>query len=73
VAKQSGRFGKRDVVHMSLIERGVRTKGVFSVSKGRLHTSKAFYEYQLVDGEGRPYKNGAWIREKDLRMEAKRG
>ncbi|KAF2799522.1 hypothetical protein K505DRAFT_321123 [Melanomma pulvis-pyrius CBS 109.77] len=70
---QSGRFGKKDLVHMSLVESGVRKKGTFTVGKGRLHASKAFFEYQLVDGDGRLYKNGAWIREKDLRLEKKRG
>ncbi|KAF2466509.1 uncharacterized protein BDR25DRAFT_75836 [Lindgomyces ingoldianus] len=69
---QSGRFEKRDTVHMSMIQSGVRTKGTFKVAKGRLNKSKSYWEYQLEDGDGRPYKNGAWIREKDLKME-KRG
>ncbi|KAF2177834.1 hypothetical protein K469DRAFT_601474, partial [Zopfia rhizophila CBS 207.26] len=69
---QSGRFEKRDKVHMSIIQSGARTKGTFTVLKSRLHSSKAYYEYQLVDSDGRAYKNGAWIREKDLKMD-KRG
>ncbi|KAF2868966.1 hypothetical protein BDV95DRAFT_609224 [Massariosphaeria phaeospora] len=68
---QSGRYGKLDVVHMAMIANGVRTKGTFSVSKARRHSSGAFYEYQLQDGYGNPYKNGAWVREKDLRLEQK--
>ncbi|KAF2001670.1 hypothetical protein P154DRAFT_575017 [Amniculicola lignicola CBS 123094] len=68
---QSGRYGKKDTVHMSVIQSGVRTKGTFTVLRGRLHASKAFYEYQLLEG-GQPYRGGAWIREKDLRLE-KRG
>lgn len=57
------------MVHMSIIEGGIRTKGVFTVAKGRLHPSGSYYEYQLVDARGSLYKNGAWIREKQLRME----
>ncbi|KAJ4300762.1 hypothetical protein N0V90_002850 [Kalmusia sp. IMI 367209] len=64
----AGRFNKRDAVHMSLIENGARTKGSFTISKGRLHPS-GYWEYQLADSNGTLYKNGAWIREKELRIE----
>lgn len=57
---------------MSLLEQGTRRKGIFTVAKGRLHSSGAYYEYQLVDANGRAYKNGEWIREKQLRMEKAR-
>lgn len=58
---------------MALMERGTRTKGIFTVSTGRLHSSRAYWEYQLVDAEGRPFRNGAWIREKDLKTERRSG
>ena len=58
---------------MSVVQSGIRTKGTYTVAKGRLHSSKAYYEYQLLDDSGSPYKNGAWIREKDLKMEKRRG
>ncbi len=59
------------MVHMSIIECGIRTKGIFTVAKGRLHPSGAYYEYQLLDTGGSSYKNGAWIREKQLRLESR--
>jgi hypothetical protein len=56
---------------MSITEGGIRTKGIFTVARGRLHPSGAYYEYQLVDAVGTSYKNGAWIREKQLRLESR--
>lgn len=54
---------------MALIERGERTKGIFKVARSRLNKKGDFIEYQLEDGQGNPFKNGAWIREKDLKLE----
>ncbi|RYP66474.1 hypothetical protein DL770_008796 [Monosporascus sp. CRB-9-2] len=65
----SGRFNKRDTVHMSLIEGGIRSKVSFTLAKSRLHSWGAYYEYSLVDSNGMLHKNGEWIREKDTRME----
>lgn len=62
-----GRFSKGDTVEMSLIEGGARTKRVFKISQGRYHPSNAFYEYQLSTANGKLYKGGAWIRERQLR------
>ncbi|KAF2469347.1 uncharacterized protein BDR25DRAFT_371893, partial [Lindgomyces ingoldianus] len=67
--QQSRKFKKRDTVHISIVQSGVRTKGTFKIAKGRLNKSKSYWEYQLEDSNGQPYKNGAWIREKDLKME----
>jgi len=53
-----------------MIEGGIRTKGIFTVAKGRLHPLGAYYEYQLLDASG-SYKNGTWIREKQLRLESR--
>jgi hypothetical protein len=55
---------------MAIVEGGVRTKGTFTVAKGRRHSSGAYYEYQLV-ASGSSYKNGAWIREKHLKGESR--
>ena len=55
---------------MSIIEGGIRSKGVFTIAKGRLHPSGAYYEYQLLDSSGSSYKKGAWVREKYLRGES---
>lgn len=71
--QQTNRFNKRDIVHRSEIVNGVRTKGTYTVVKARRHSSGAYYEYQLVDSSNQPYKNGAWVREKDLRMEKRGG
>lgn len=57
---------------MSMIEGGIRMKGVFTVANARLHSSRTYYEYQLVDGNGRWYQDGAWVRERDLRTEKRR-
>jgi hypothetical protein len=54
---------------MAIIDRGVRTKGVFKVHKARLHSSRAYVEYQLFESDGLLLNNGAWVRERDLKME----
>ena len=54
---------------MSIIEGGVRMKGTFSVAKSRYNGAKAFHEYQLLDPNGQLYQRGAWVRERDLRLE----
>ncbi|KAF2129889.1 hypothetical protein P153DRAFT_385121 [Dothidotthia symphoricarpi CBS 119687] len=69
-AMQSARFRKTDVVHMSQISNGVRTKGVFTVYKAQYNVRGGYVEYQLIDYlTGGMHKNGAWIREKDLKLE----
>jgi hypothetical protein len=55
---------------MSIIDGGIRIKGIFIVTRGRLHRSGSYYEYQLKDSaSGSAHNNGAWIREKQLRTE----
>ena len=50
----------------------MQSKVTLTVYKARYNAQRGFYEYQLVDDAKKPYKNGAWVREKDLRIEAKR-
>lgn len=53
---------------MSQIQNGQRIKGVFTVERSQYNSRGDYVEYQLVDtltGQ----KSGAWIREKDLKME----
>ncbi|KAF2263480.1 hypothetical protein CC78DRAFT_533907 [Lojkania enalia] len=64
-----GRFHKTDVVHMSLTENGTRTKRSLTVVRSQYNTTGRYYEYQLEDTHGVLYKGGAWIRERDLRIE----
>ncbi|KAF2106420.1 hypothetical protein BDV96DRAFT_654803 [Lophiotrema nucula] len=66
------KFAKDSHVHTSRSEGGMQSKVNLTVYKARYNASRGFYEYQLVDDAKRPYKNGAWIREKDLRIETKR-
>lgn len=54
---------------MSLIENGMRMKGVFKVSEGQIHPSGAWWEYQIVDATGRPFQGGTWVRENKLRLQ----
>ncbi|KAF2789868.1 hypothetical protein K505DRAFT_365228 [Melanomma pulvis-pyrius CBS 109.77] len=70
---QTSNIGKQDTVRMSIIANGTRKKGTFVVGESRCHASGAYWEYRLVDADGTLYKNGAWIREKDLRLEKKYG
>ncbi|KAF2685825.1 hypothetical protein K458DRAFT_299763 [Lentithecium fluviatile CBS 122367] len=70
-ANQSGRFQKHDEVHMSIIEGGIRTKGTFTIAKGRLHSSCGYYEYQLYTASGGLHNGGQWVREKDLKRQSR--
>lgn len=55
---------------MSQILNGQRVKGVFTVDKAQYNSRGDYVEYQLLDTlTGSLHKNGAWIREKDLKME----
>ncbi|KAJ4348442.1 uncharacterized protein N0V89_009816 [Didymosphaeria variabile] len=67
----SGRFQKGNTVHMSIIEHGARRKGTFKIKRGRL-TASGYWEYQLsiIDGNGRLYQDGAWVRERELKAES---
>lgn len=67
--KDSGRFQPGETVHMALIRDGVRTKGIFTIHKGRPSRS-GYYEYQLAAGKGKLYNNGEWIRENKLKAES---
>ena len=55
---------------MSQIIGGVRVKGVFTVYRAQYNAAGAYVEYQLTDTlTGKLHKNGAWIRERDLKLE----
>jgi hypothetical protein len=56
---------------MSIIEHGARRKGNFKVKKGRL-TASGYWEYQLsvIDGNGKLYNDGEWVRESKLKTES---
>ncbi|OCK80679.1 hypothetical protein K432DRAFT_404511 [Lepidopterella palustris CBS 459.81] len=69
--EQGRKFGKGDTVHMTLIAGGVRTKGVFTIHSSQ--SQRSYWEYQLKDGKGYLYNNGAWVREKNLKLEKRRG
>ncbi|KAF2278299.1 uncharacterized protein EI97DRAFT_250235 [Westerdykella ornata] len=66
------RFQKGDSVHMSIIENGIRRKGTFKIHKGRYNGTGGFWEYQMLEDGSRLYNNGAWVREKDLKLEKRR-
>ncbi|OAL46256.1 hypothetical protein IQ07DRAFT_647864 [Pyrenochaeta sp. DS3sAY3a] len=69
-ALQSARFFKGDLVHMSQIVNGQRVKGVYTVSVSQYNSRGGYIEYQLLDAlTEKLYKNGAWVREKDLKIE----
>ena len=55
---------------MSIIETGARTKGSFTVYKAQYNRQRSFWEYQLLDARGRLYERGAWIRERNLKLES---
>jgi len=57
---------------MSLVDSGIRYKGIFTVRKARLHSSKGYFEYSLYDSNKELYKKGAYIRERDLTLEQRR-
>ena len=55
---------------MSQILNGQRVKGVFTVNSSQYNSRGGYVEYQLLDIlTDKLHKNGAWIREKDLKME----
>ena len=70
--KQSRKFSKGDIVHMTVIANGARTKGIFTISSCRVHSSKRYWEYRLKDSKGY-YSGGAYVREKHLKLERRRG
>ncbi|KAK7180654.1 hypothetical protein DPSP01_011247 [Paraphaeosphaeria sporulosa] len=65
------KFEKNKTVHMSVIEHGARTKGTFTIKKARI-SPYGYWEYQLsiIDGHGKLYKDGEWVREKELKAES---
>ncbi|OCL02526.1 hypothetical protein AOQ84DRAFT_382594 [Glonium stellatum] len=67
------RFSKGDTVHMTIIANGARTKGIFTISGCRVNNSKRYWEYKLKDSKGYPYSGGVYVREKDLKLERRRG
>lgn len=56
---------------MSIIEHGARKKGTFKIKRAQLNPS-GYWEYQLsiIEGNGRLYENGAWVRENKLKAES---
>ncbi|KAF2011645.1 hypothetical protein BU24DRAFT_286040 [Aaosphaeria arxii CBS 175.79] len=70
--ESSARFQKGDKVHMSQIVKGDRVKGTYTIHKARLHASKAYCEYQLLDAQKQLYNKGEWVREKVLKVDQKR-
>ncbi|KAJ4348892.1 hypothetical protein N0V95_005071 [Ascochyta clinopodiicola] len=61
------RYTKGDYVHMAFFENGSRMKGVFTI-RGAKCNDVGKWEYSLVDCfTGRLYKNGAAVRERDLK------
>jgi hypothetical protein len=69
---QNRKFSKGDIVHMTVIANGARTKGTFTISSCRVHSSKQYWEYQLKDSKGY-YGGSAYVREKYLKLERRRG
>jgi hypothetical protein len=62
----ASKFKTGDTVHMSLNNRGTRTKGVFTIKKRR-GNPKGYVEYQITNVKtGQPHEGGAWIREREL-------
>ena len=58
---------------MAVIANGARTKGTFIISSSRVNSSKQYWEYQLKDSKGYFYSDGAYVREKYLKLERRRG
>ncbi|KAF2634568.1 hypothetical protein P280DRAFT_236811 [Massarina eburnea CBS 473.64] len=67
---QGKKFKVNDVVHMSVVEHGIRTKGIYTVAKVGYNKEGAYPQYQLTDKEGRT--GSAWVRENKLKLQ-KRG
>jgi hypothetical protein len=54
---------------MSEMVGSTRIRGVYQVYKSRYSRSKGHTEYQLLASTGSLHNNGAWFRERDLRMD----
>lgn len=65
------KFEKGKTVHMSIIEHGARRKGTFKIKRAQI-SPYGYWEYQLsiIDGNGKLYKDGEWVREKELKAES---
>lgn len=67
---QNARFSIDDLVHMSQIMNGQRVKGVFKIQALQYNSRGDYVEYQLRDPlTDTLHRNGAWIRERDLKIE----
>lgn len=65
--QQNAKYQKDELVHMSVIANGARSKGVFKIY-GLLYNPAGWVDYQLVDiYTGQLYNRGAAVREKDLK------
>jgi len=71
--QQTGKFQKGDTVHKAIMERGLRTKGIFTVADSRADASGSYIKYRLKKADGTLYNNGEWFRERDLKLESQRG
>lgn len=68
--QQNARFSIDDLVHMSQIMNGQRVKGVFKIQALQYNSRGDYVEYQLRDPlTDTLHRNGAWIRERDLKIE----
>ncbi|KAF2732831.1 hypothetical protein EJ04DRAFT_565697 [Polyplosphaeria fusca] len=62
------KYEVNDVVHMSIIQGGARTKGTFTVERSRYSQSQRSCQYRLIDvHSGSLYNQGEWVRERFLR------
>ncbi|KAH7401362.1 hypothetical protein BKA66DRAFT_450291 [Pyrenochaeta sp. MPI-SDFR-AT-0127] len=69
-AQQNARFSRGNLVHMSQILNGQRIKGVFTIDALQYNSRGDYVEYQLRDAlTEQLHRNGAWIREKDLKLD----
>lgn len=67
---QNARFSRGNLVHMSQILNGQRIKGVFTIDALQYNSRGDYVEYQLRDAlTEQLHRNGAWIREKDLKLD----
>lgn len=62
------RFRQGDVVNMPMLVAGIRRKGVFIIHAARYNAARNYHEYQIKDENQKLYSEGAWIRERDLRL-----
>ncbi|KAL6707393.1 hypothetical protein ACN47E_004172 [Coniothyrium glycines] len=68
---QRARFFKNDIVHMSLVTNGQRSRGQYTILDRRYNGRGGYVEYQLI-GTLTQQLFGSWVREKDLKID-KRG